>query len=160
MEQFFQKLSLDEVFVNKRGGKTASVLKDGKANATVLFPHELVRAPFGPNTFDRNPEATRQNLEIRCSPSLENTFREIDLWAKKYLAENSERLFKKKLHESELGYVSCVRKRSDYPALLKTKIYTAGKGAIKYWTPNGKPTEPPAFETSSSRSGFKLATFG
>lgn len=103
MEQFLKSLTLDNVFVNKRGSKSAAILQNGKANATFLAPKGLLRAPFGANTFDRNPDATHQNLEIRCTPELENTFREIDLWAKKYLAENSERIFKKKLHESELG---------------------------------------------------------
>ena len=62
----------------------------------------ICTAPFGPSNFDRDPLATRQNLEFRIPPELEAYFDSVDKWMLEYLLANSERIFKKQLTASQV----------------------------------------------------------
>ena len=89
----FTNWSLADVHVNAKGAKTCQLtdggcLKTHSSGATCT-------APFGPSNFDRDPLATRQNLEFRIPPELEAYFGEVDEWMCVYLLANSGRNFKK-----------------------------------------------------------------
>ena len=64
-------LSIDDVFTTKRGSKIARVLDAANIDTKhcVYMPSAKLRAPFDASTFDKNPDASRQNLQL----SLEST---------------------------------------------------------------------------------------
>ena len=133
---------LGDVFVTHRGAKIYKATAPEGQPCTWL-PAARVRAPFGPGSFDKDPNASRLNLDI-CVED-EELLREcetLDKWAIEYLTEHSERLFKRKMTEAQVraAYTPCTRPPKDpkYSPLLKTKIDREGHRAIKFWTADGE----------------------
>ena len=62
-------------------------------------------------------------------------FGKIDAWDITYLAEHSERLFKKLLTADQVKemYKPCVSQRGSYPATLRCKINIGGLSAVRCW---------------------------
>jgi hypothetical protein len=61
----YSSLALANVSVTAKGAKMAT-LTDGADRCHFTFA-EPTRCPFGPSNFDKDPGATRQNLDIRVS---------------------------------------------------------------------------------------------
>jgi len=138
--------SLAEVTTSGRGAKTCALTKGGRK--VLLQPTSLpVEVPFEPSTFDRDESATRLNLQLRCDTPMLCYFDAFDEWAKAYLVEHSERLFKRTLTKEQVddGYHPCVKRHPTgaYAPLLRCKIDTAGRREISYWTPEGARREAP-----------------
>ena len=96
----FNIWSLADVHVNAKGAKTCQLIDGGRPQAH--SSGTTCTAPFGPSNLDRDPLATRQNLELRIPPELEAYFDAVDKWMLEYLLANSERIFKKKLTASQV----------------------------------------------------------
>ena len=156
----FEGLQLDEVIVSKAGAKRAQ-LRTADGKDVIFQPPCLLNAPFGPSSFDKDPEARRQALEIRTwegdpeGPLLEQYFRELDAWALQYLSAHSERLLKKKLSPEQVavGYTSALKEKEGYRPLLRVKIDTSGPREVCYWTPEGEPAEAPGSWRQASLRG-------
>ena len=130
----FNNWSLADVHVNAKGAKTCQLL-DGTAR--MLYTSEAYcTVPFPPSNFDKDPVATRLNLELRVPPSLEAFFDEVDAWAVVYLTTHAERLFSKPLSAEQVkeSYHPTLRRHGDYPALLRTKFGMSGRRACKFWS--------------------------
>jgi len=143
----FTTFKLAEQSVTQRGAKFCTLSNNG-AKVT-LFPAgtESIVCPFGPGNFEKNPEATRQTLELPCNQEMCLYFDQFDLWAKGYLFEHSERLFGKALTQLQIeeGYHPTLKRSENgtYAPNLRTKIDTKGRREISYWTPEGVKRGPP-----------------
>jgi hypothetical protein len=143
----YSMLSLANVSITAKGAKMA-VLMNGadssdRCNYTFSGP---TRCPFGPSNFDKDPKATRQNLDIRVSGDAAEFFEGLDAWAIDYICAHSERLFKKSLSLAQVkdAYIPCLRRAPGYEPLLRTKFNTVGtRGACRFWTPGGEEREAP-----------------
>jgi hypothetical protein len=143
----YSSLALANVSVTAKGAKMA-VLSNGADShdrCTYIFS-EPTRCPFGPSNFDKDPKATRQNLDIRVSGDAAEFFDGLDAWAIDYICAHSERLFKKNLSLAQVkdSYHPCIRKAPGYEPLLRTKFNAAGtRGACRFWTRDGEQREAP-----------------
>ena len=99
-----------------------AMLTNGAERCSYTFA-EPTRCPFGPSNFDKDPAASRQNLDIRVSGGAAEFFEGLDDWAVDYLCAHSERLFKKSLSLAQVKdmYHPCLRKAPGYDPLLRTK---------------------------------------
>ena len=140
----YSQLALANVSVTAKGAKMA-MLSNGADRCHFTFPGPS-SAPFGPSNFDKDPAATRQNLDIRVSGETADYFDGLDAWAVDYLCAHSERLFKKSLSLAQVKdmYHPCLRKAPGYDPLLRCKYNVPGtRGACRFWTADGQEREPP-----------------
>ena len=141
----FHTLALADVSVTAKGAKMA-LLTDGGERLYYTFP-QATRAPFGPSNFDKDPHATRLNLEIRVTEDAADWFQQLDEWAIEYICAHSERLFKKILSLQQVRdmYHPCLRHAAGYDPLLRTKYNKTGtRGACRFWNANGEECDPPS----------------
>ena len=138
--------SLAEQATSTRGAKTCQPTKGGR-KVQLQPTSEAVVVPFAPSTFDKDEAATRLTMELRCNTMMLCYFDAFDVWAKAYLLEHSERLFKKALTQQQVedGYHPTVKRHPTgaYEPLLRCKIDTTGRREISYWTPEGVRREAP-----------------
>jgi hypothetical protein len=139
----FTNWSLADVHVNAKGAKTCQLTSDGAK--VQQSADEFCTTPFGPSNFDKDPLATRQNLELRIPQQLEAWFTEVDEFMVGYLVAHSERIFKKQLTLEQVreSFHLTLKRQGDYPALLRTKINSTGRQACRYWTADQQKREPP-----------------
>jgi hypothetical protein len=143
----YSSLALANVSITAKGAKMA-VLSNGADShdrCNYIFS-EPTRCPFGPSNFDKDPKATRQNLDIRVTGDAAVFFEGLDAWAIDYICAHSERLFKKTLSLAQVKdmYHPCIRKAPGYEPLLRTKFNAAGtRGACRFWTAGGEEREAP-----------------
>jgi hypothetical protein len=139
----FTHWSLADVHVNAKGAKTCQLTSEGQAvnHAAAAF----CSTPFGPSNFDKDPLATRLNLELRVAPTLEAWFTQVDEFMIGYLLAHSERIFKKQLTIEQVreSYHPALKRQGDYPPLLRTKLNTTGRGACRFWTADQQKREAP-----------------
>ena len=141
----YSQLALANVSVTAKGAKMA-MLSNGADRCHFTFPGPS-SAPFGPSNFDKDPAATRQNLDIRVSGETADWFEGLDAWAVDYLCAHSERLFKKNLSLAQVRdlYHPCLRKAPGYDPLLRCKYNVPGtRGACRFWTADGQERDPPS----------------
>jgi hypothetical protein len=139
----FNNWSLADIHCNAKGAKTCQLL-DGAAR--VVYTSDVYcTVPFPPSTFDKDPAATRLNLELRVPPTLEAYFDEVDAWAVGYLTTHSERIFNKPLSVEQVkeSYHPTLKRHGDYPCLLRAKFDTAGRRACKFWSVEQQKREAP-----------------
>jgi len=142
MAPSFAEWQLADVFVTAKGAKQCALTDTNKAPVRYK-PEDALTVPFGLSSWEEG--GTRKNLELRCTPSVEDFFALFDEWARTYLVRHSERLFKKQLSAEQVaeGYKSPLHRKNDYPALLRTKANTAGKNALRFWDEQGNEAEEP-----------------
>ena len=119
-------LSLSAVNINARGNKTATLL-DGNQRLVTTFA-EPARCLFGPSTFDKDEGAARQGVPFELTQEVSEFFSHLDVWARTYIEQESERLFFGKQLSAEQvasGYVSCVTETPGTSPLLNFKINSA-----------------------------------
>ena len=61
---YFAHLTSSDPTTNAKGAKTCQLLNDG---SRYHYSAGFTRAPFGPSSFDKDPVASCQNLELRAS---------------------------------------------------------------------------------------------
>ena len=142
----FGLYAMAEQATSARGAKTCALTKGGRK--VLLQPTCLaVEVPFPPSTFDKDENATRLNLQLRCNTDMLCYFDKFDEWAKAYLLEHSMRLFKKQLTKEQVedGYHPTVKRHPTeaWEPLLRCKIDLKGRREISYWTPEGARREAP-----------------
>ena len=120
--------------ISARGVKTCPVATLDEAPLYYTFD-TLTHAPFGPSSFDKDPNASRMQLDMRLSGADEEYFELLDRWAMASVLEHSEKLFKKKLtpEQVEERYHPILRKSEKHPTLLKTKINLHGNRPCMFW---------------------------
>ena len=138
--------ALNDPQTNARGAKSCSLLDaDGKRVFFTLGSKTApTSSPFGATSF--NDEATvRRTLDFRLPPEWEEEFVGFDAWAVQYLADNSERLFKKQMTKAQVEehYRSPVSRKEGYQPLLRCKVTLAGKSAVRCWSPEAERAELP-----------------
>ena len=140
------QLTIDDVFTTSRGFKTARI-RDGDDDDCEFTPACKLKVPFAPSTFDKNPEATRLNLQLSIDDDA--TLRELkkfDAWVVEYIAQNSERLLRKKLTKEQVqaAYSSNLKTKEGYAPLLKTKLDLEGRNAVCCWGKDDSSIDAPA----------------
>ena len=102
-------LTLSALNINARGNKTATLL-DGSQRLVQTFT-QSARCLFGPSNFDKDESAARQGIPFELTHQMSEFFSTLDVWAKTYIEQESERLLGKPLtpDQVEQGYVSCVK---------------------------------------------------
>ena len=136
------QLSLSNICINARGNKTATLL-DGNQRLVNSF-NEPARCLFGPSTFDKDESAARQGVPFELTQELSEFFSRLDVWAKTYIEQESERLLGKQLTTAqvEAGYVSCVKETPGKSPLLKLKLNMQHSAKpCRFWHADG--TEAP-----------------
>ena len=140
MAQSFAEWQLADVHITPKGAKQCQLF--AAKEPIVYIPDEALTVPFGLSSWE---ESSRKNLELRCTSDVEAFFQRLDDWARAYLVQHSERLFKKKLSPEQVAenYRSPLTKKGDYPALLRSKINTKGAARARIWNAQGVEMEPP-----------------
>jgi hypothetical protein len=130
----FNNWSLADVHISGKGAKTCQLSADGRPMHR--SSGGFCTSPFGPSNFEKDALATRQNLELRIPPELEQYFDDLDIWMLQYLEQHSERIFKRVLSSDQLrdAYHPTLKRNGDYPALLRMKIDSEGRRACRFWT--------------------------
>ena len=129
-ETTFDAWQLGEVQTSSKGVRSASLTADGQPIFLQLTPQaEPLTTPFGASSFN-NEETNRKTLDFRCTPDLQEFLRRLDEWARLYLADNAQRLFKGKTPE----YRECLQKKGEYPETVRTKINVSGQRACRCWS--------------------------
>ena len=129
--------SLKDPQISARGAKSCQLQdKDGKrVHFTLGSRLEPCTTPFGASSWN-DENASRKTLDFHLTDEQAAEFDAFDVWAKGYLAEHSERIFKKKLSEEQVAqhYRSPVIRKDDYRPHLRCKINTAGTHACRAWS--------------------------
>ena len=138
-------LRIDDVFCTASGAKIARIC-DG--DGPLVLMTEEMRCPFNAGTFDNDPTATRLNLQLAVeNESLLQSLRGLDTWIVGYLAQHSDRIFKRNLtrEQVQLGYTSVLRQpaKEGHSPLLRAKLDTEGRYAVCCWGPEGEGVPPP-----------------
>ena len=131
-------LTLSALNINARGNKTATLL-DGTQRLVQTFA-EPARCLFGPSTFDKDESGQRQVIFFELTQEMSEFFTKLDVWAKTYIEEQSERLLGRPLtrDQVEQGFVSCVKQSPGKPPLLKLKVnMTNSAKPCRFWHPDG-----------------------
>ena len=119
-----------------RGAKTCTLLdKDGQKVMLIVGSKEQpVRTPFGASTYN-NEDTPRKTLEFRLTDQQVEEFVDFDTWAIQYLADNSERLFKKQLTKAQVEehYRSPLSRKEGYQPLLRCKVNCTSAAACRCW---------------------------
>ena len=139
----WSNLKLSPVNISGRGVKTSTLL-NGKERLDTVFL-EPTQCLFAPSTFDKDPDATRQGIPFAITQEISEFFTSLDIWAKKYIEDESERLTGKELsaEQVDFAYKSCIK---DTPkgSLLKLKINMPNSARpCKFWDSDGKETDWP-----------------
>ena len=129
----FDNWHISEITTNSRGARSAAI---SEQHAGVTKPIVLqltpmsdpLQTPFGISSYGQE-ETTRKSLELRCTPALEQFLRSLDDWAKAYMAEHADRLFKGKPCE----YRECLQQKGDYPSQVRCKLNLTGTKACRSW---------------------------
>ena len=124
----FDNWHIGEVLTSQKGAICAPISDNGKPIILQLTPiHDPLSSPFGISSF--GPEETIiKSLELRCSPELEAFVQRLDAWARAYLQDNAERLFKGKAIE----YRDCLQMKGEYPSQLRCKLNIAGTKSCRF----------------------------
>jgi hypothetical protein len=103
-----------------------------------------VRSPFGASSYG-DEASTRKTLEFTLTDEQRTEWEQVAAWARRYLLEHSERLFKKKLTEASLqeNFRPPATQKGDYRPLLRCKITTSGLNACRVWDQQGKRVDLP-----------------
>ena len=97
-------LSLSEPIISARGAKSCALTdgQDGKVLFQLGSAATPTSTPFGASSF--NEEAsTRKTIDFRLTPEQDEAWKAFDDWAVAYLAEHSERLFKRNSRQTRSG---------------------------------------------------------
>ena len=137
----FANWHLADQLVTTKGAKTCLLMADKKP--VFLKPKSRVTCPFGITSWE--DDATRKNLEIRCTPELETFFGSLDEWAMSYIAQHSARLLNKELSPQTIkeNYKPTLNKKADYAALLRAKVNTQGTKVVRFWDERGRSAKEP-----------------
>ena len=101
-------------------------------------------SPFGATSFG-NENTQRKTLELSLESDHIPQWDAVNDWAKKYIVENSERLFKKRLSTDVVqeNFKPTYTQKGEYRPLLRTKINLEGSRRARCWDASGKQVELP-----------------
>ena len=144
--------------ISARGAKYAIIedsssgATDGKVRFYIGDKNYPTGTPFGASTFN-GEEAKRKNIDFFLAPAQEEELSRFYEWALPYLAEHSERIFRKKMTIDQVA--DCLKnpitKKGDFKPQLRCKIDTSGMHAVRCWSCTGESCDLPA-----DLRGYKL----
>ena len=151
----FSKLQLKDIAISAKGAKSAAAVLENGEKLVWTCP-EKVMTPWGATNFG-DEQQVRRTIEFSLStPALQDWFKCFDTWAVKYLAANSERLFKKQLTEKQVGevYRSPMSAREGYAPTWRCKI---SPSSCRFWNDAGMLMEMPELRGRQCRPKAQLS---
>ena len=131
--------TLKDPIVSQRGAKSCPLECRGSSVYTQIGTRESpVTSPFGASSYN-DEGSTRKTIEFSLEPEHHEEWIAVASWARGYIAENSERLFKKKMSTDAIyeNFREPAHQKGDYKPLLRCKINTAGARAVLCWDAEG-----------------------
>ena len=126
-------ITLGEVVVSTKGGKSVPILSDGQP---LVWTPELQQVAYEPTAFN-GEEVSRVNLVMRVTPGAKEDLAALDVRLLNLAVQNSQKIFGKQLSEAEvMARWSPLVKVSEkgYAPTFKCKINLSGKNAVRCWT--------------------------
>ena len=139
-------LHLKDPQVSQKGAKSCQLV-DQKGCPVILqmgTRSQPLSSPLGACTFG-NEETIRKTIEFSLDPGDHVTWTSVAEWARGYVEDHCERLFKKKVSAatiSENSRVPAIQK-GDHRPLLRCKLQTAGSHAVRCWNSAGERVDLP-----------------
>ena len=140
--------ALKDAVISTRGAKSCPLENTKCPGSSVTLnigtADSPVSSPFGATSFgDENTQ--RKTLELSMEPCHTPQWDAINSWAKTYIVENSERLFKKRLSKDVVqeNYKPVYTQKGEYRPLLRTKINLEGSRKARCWDASGKQVDMP-----------------
>ena len=95
-------------------------------------------SPFGATSYN-DEGSTRKTIELSLEPEQHEEWIAVASWARGYIAENAERLFKKKMSADAIyeNFREPAHQKGDYRPLLRCKINVAGNKVARCWDAEG-----------------------
>ena len=142
----FEDCLLKDPQTSARGAKSCA-FTDAKGNKVhfVLGSRACpVSSPFGATSFG-DEIGSRRTIEFNLSQEQAAEFQGFDVWARKYLHEHAQRIFKKAIPFEKICemYHSPVVQKDGYPPRLRCKINVSGAYAARGWDAAHQRTELP-----------------
>ena len=129
--------------VSSRGAKSCQIehIKpeagaDSKIRFTLGSKEEPTRSPFGATTHD-GQETAQKTIEFNLTDEEVDTFQGVVEWLTGYLAEHSERIFRKKMSREQVSdsLRNPVTQRGGYQPHLRCKLRPS---SLRVWDASGK----------------------
>ena len=140
--------ALKDAVISTRGAKSCPLENTKWPGCSVTLNIGTVdsplTSPFGATSFgDENTQ--RKTLELSLEPAHIPQWDAVNDWAKTYIVDNSERLFKKRLSKDVVqeNFKPTYTQKGEYRPLLRTKINLEGSRKARCWDASGKQVEMP-----------------
>ncbi len=140
MLKALKEWTLKDPIVSQRGAKSCPLECRGSAVYTTIGTRDApVTTPFGASSYN-DEGSTRKTLEFSIESDHHEEWKEVAAWARGYIAENAERLFKKKMSADAIyeNFREPAHQKGDYKPLLRCKINTSGARAVQCWDADGQ----------------------
>ena len=138
------KWHLAEVSVSSKGQKSCQLTADHKPITFNLG--SSLKTRFGANTYDKNVESTRKNLDfdVTSDKQIQAVLQEIDKWTVQYILDNGGKCMKKIMSREVIKehYKPLLSSYGDRLS-VKTKINTGGSRVCRCWDENKDPRDLP-----------------
>jgi hypothetical protein len=143
-EQFTKSWHLAEVSTSIKGQKSCQLTA---AHKPVTFNlGSSLKTRFGANTFDKNVESTRKNLDfdITGDKQIQEVLEGIDKWTVQYILDNGGKFMKKVMTKEVIKehYKPLLSSYGDRLS-VKTKINIGGSRVCRCWDENKDPRDLP-----------------
>ena len=151
-------LALGDVTTGSKGAKQIPLTTLG-GEGVLWTPKEALTILFEPSAYNQ-PDATRVNLCLSVTPALAASLREFDAWCVNTLAAESARLLGSTLSADEVRsrFQPTLRiHESSGSQSLRLKMNTAGRAAVRIWSPVGTQVcAPPSWTQCSAKCRIRL----
>ena len=131
--------TLKDPIVSSRGAKSCPLECRGSSVTLQVGTSDCpVSSPFGASSYG-NEATSRLTLELSLEPTHTPQWDAITAWARKYLVEHCERLFKRKLSAETIAenFKPPTTQKGEYRPLLRCKLQTTGHRAARCWDSSG-----------------------
>ena len=140
--------ALKDAVISTRGAKSCPLESSKCPGCSVTLNIGTVdsplTSPFGATSFgDENTQ--RKTLELSLGSDHIPQWDAVNEWAKRYIVDHSERLFKKRLSKDVVqeNNKPVYTQKQEYRPLLRTKINLEGSRKARCWDASGKQVDMP-----------------
>ena len=152
---------LGDVVTTGKGAKQIP-LSTLSGEAVIWTPKEALTVLFEPSAYNQ-PDATRVNLCVSVTPAVVSSLRDFDEWCVNTLAAESARLLGSTLSVEEVRnrFQPTLRTHEGSGSQsLRLKMNTAGRAAVRVWSPVGtQVSAPPSWSQCSAKCRIRLKGF-
>jgi hypothetical protein len=132
--------TLKDPIVSTRGAKSCPLECKGLSVYTMVGSlTSPVTTPFGATSYN-DESSGRKTIEFSISDEAHEEWTAVAAWARGYICENAERLFKKKLSTESIfeNFREPAHQKGDYRPLLRCKVNVSGSRTVHCWDTDGQ----------------------